>query len=114
MNRSISCRALLLGPLFYAGVACGQTYAELWGKDGEKWAPQSRLPDFSFAGYHSGEKPIPTVKAVTDVTSYGAKGDGKPDCTQAFIKATEPSRPACGPASQTTQGNVQHVTRMII
>jgi ribosomal protein L21E len=65
----------------------GQEYSELWGKNGEKWTPQSRLPDFSFAGYHCGESPLPDIKAVTDVTKFGAKGDGKTDCTQAFIDA---------------------------
>ena len=72
-----------------AGVASGQSYSELWGENGEVWTPQSRLPDFSFAGYHFGEDPLPRVKVVADVRSFGAKGDGKTDCTQAFIKAIE-------------------------
>jgi hypothetical protein len=71
------------------GIASGQSYSELWGKNGEVWTPQSRLPDFSFAGYHFGEDPLPRVKVVADVRSFGAKGDGKTDCTQAFIKAIE-------------------------
>lgn len=64
-------------------------YSELWGKDGEKWTPESRLPDFSYAGYHFGEAPLPNIKAVTDVTKFGAVGDGKTDCTEAFKKAIE-------------------------
>ncbi|MDP6524691.1 MAG: glycosyl hydrolase family 28-related protein [Kiritimatiellia bacterium] len=69
--------------------ALGQEHSELWGKNGEVWTPQSRLPDFSFAGYHFGEDPLPRPEAVTDVRSFGAKGDGKTDCTRAFIKAVE-------------------------
>src|SRR6266853_2204084 len=38
-------------------------YSQLWGDHGEQWSPQGRLPDFSFAGYHSGEKPLPKVAA---------------------------------------------------
>jgi hypothetical protein len=78
---------LFAAALFKPGLSCGQTYSNLWGKDGEKWSPQSRLPDFSFAGYHFGEDPLPKVEAVTDVTRFGAKGDGKTDCTEAFIQA---------------------------
>src|SRR6185503_6442966 len=33
--------------------------SELWGRGGERWSPRSRLPDFSFAGYHFGDDPIP-------------------------------------------------------
>jgi len=75
--------------LFQASVAVGQVHSELWGKAGEKWRPDGRLPDFSFAGYHFGEDPLPTAKAITDVRQFGAKGDGKTDCTQAFIRAIE-------------------------
>ena len=34
----------------------------LWGRDGERWQPDSRLPDFSYAGYYRGEKPLPTLE----------------------------------------------------
>ena len=59
----------------------------LWGVDGEKWDPRGRLPDYSYAGYHAGEKPIPEVKVVANVRDFGAKGDGVSDDTQAFNKA---------------------------
>jgi hypothetical protein len=63
-------------------------YSDLWGKNGEQWDPTSRLPDFSYAGYHSGENPIPNVKVVKDVKKdFGAKGDGSADDTQAFKNA---------------------------
>lgn len=75
--------------LFNADITSGQSYSDLWGKGGELWTTKSRLPDFSYAGYHSGEDPLPEIKAVTDVTRFGAIGDGKTDCTEAFIKAIE-------------------------
>jgi hypothetical protein len=74
--------AMLIG-----SVAEGQTYSELWGKAGELWTPASRLPDFSFAGYHFGEDPLPVVKVTGNVKDFGAKGDGATDDTEAFKRA---------------------------
>lgn len=59
----------------------------LWGAKGEKWSPTSRLPDFSFAGYRSGEKPIPMPEVKGNVREFGAKGDGITDDTKAFEDA---------------------------
>ncbi len=70
-------------------VAMGQSYSELWGKNGERWTPTSRLPDFSFAGYHCGEEPLPQVKLTGNVKDFGAKGDGKTDDTGAFKRAID-------------------------
>jgi len=75
------------GVLGTSEVRAAERYSELWGEKGEKWSSESRLPDFSFAGYHFGEKPLPQVKAAASVEQFGAKGDGKTDCTQAFLKA---------------------------
>jgi hypothetical protein len=64
----------------------------LWGEHGEKWSPTSAtslLPDFRYAGYHSGRDPIPDVKAVADVRKFGAKGDGTADDTKAFLAAVK-------------------------
>ena len=61
--------------------------SELWGRSGELWSPRSRLPDFSFAGYHFGDDPIPQVPVKATVTEFGAKGDGVADDTEAFLKA---------------------------
>jgi hypothetical protein len=78
------CVALVIGSI---GVeARGQT-SQLWGKSGEKWTPQSRLPDFSFAGYRRGEEPYRIPKERISVTSFGARGDGRTDDTAAFKKA---------------------------
>ena len=89
MQRTTLCLAISLGAMLQVSLASGQTHSDLWGKDGELWSPESRLPDFSFAGYHCGEDPLPNEKAVTDVCRFGAKGDGKTDCTEAFKKAIE-------------------------
>jgi len=64
----------------------GQT-SDLWGVNGERWNPRSRLPDFSYAGYHSGETPLPKIPRGVSVKDFGAKGDGKTDDTAAFLKA---------------------------
>ncbi|WP_269522182.1 glycosyl hydrolase family 28-related protein [Coraliomargarita parva] len=61
--------------------------SDLWGKHGEKWNNHGRLPDFSFAGYHMGESPLPDEAAGTNVLDFGAVGDGKTDSTEAFRQA---------------------------
>lgn len=67
--------------------ACAQQTSDLWGNAGERWSPASRLPDFSYAGYHSGEKPIPTLAVKANVMDFGAQGDGIADDTKAFNDA---------------------------
>lgn len=65
----------------------GRVISALWGERGESWSPKSRLPDFSYAGYHRGERPLPTRTAETSVKDFGAVGDGSTDDTIAFKKA---------------------------
>ena len=67
-------------------------YSALWGREGEHWTPQSRLPDFSYAGYRRGEMTLPSVKSVANVKDFGAKGDGTADDTTAFLKAIDASK----------------------
>lgn len=67
--------------------ANAQSYSELWGKNGEHWTPQSRLPDFSHAGYQGGGRTLPDVPARTNVKDFGARGDGVTDDSPAFAAA---------------------------
>lgn len=76
--------------LLAATGAAAQTSA-LWGAHGELWAPESRLPDFSHAGYHEGEAPLPEPPVAANVLDFGAKADGVSDdssAIQAAIDAT--------------------------
>lgn len=80
--------AALLALVGLALSGCGGGgQSELWGRKGEKWDPKGRLPDFSYAGYHQGEKPIPEVPVAASVKDFGAVGDGETDDSQAFIDA---------------------------
>ena len=77
---------------FAAGCVClamtmRAEISELWGTNGERWSASSRLPDFSYAGYHYGEEPLPSVAPGVSVKKFGAKGDGVTDDTQAFLDA---------------------------
>ena len=77
-----------LSGLVLASVVCqGQQYSGLWGENGENWSPESRLPDFSHAGYRDGEAVLPQIPQVLNVRNFGAKGDGRHDDTQAFMDA---------------------------
>lgn len=79
--------AMLVALLALAvGAPAAQT-SVLWGERGEKYDPTSVLPDFSFAGYERGEKPIPERAAEVSVKNFGALGDGKTDDTAAFQRA---------------------------
>jgi hypothetical protein len=64
-----------------------ERHSALWGATGEAWNPAGRLPDVSFAGYASGEKPLPNFPVTANVRDFGAKGDGTTDDSAAFLTA---------------------------
>lgn len=78
---------LLIFMLSVAPTAEATEYSRLWGKAGELWSAASRLPDFSYAGYRHGEKPLPDVPRGASVKDFGAIGDGETDDSDAFLKA---------------------------
>ena len=86
-TRRASAAVLLVVFAGASAVACGQEYSALWGRAGEKFSPKGRLPDFSFAGYRRGEKPLPRTGRGVSVKSFGATGDGKTDDSAAFLAA---------------------------
>ncbi len=64
------------------------SYSSLWGVAGEKWQPEGKLPDFSYAGYHAGEMKIPSPKAQWDLKrDFHAVGDGRTDDSQPLLSA---------------------------
>ncbi len=83
MANSHSCLALI-ALIATTTHSDAQSHSMLWGESGELWSAQSRLPDFSFAGYHFGEHPMPEVDATANVRDFGAIGDDGLDDTDAF------------------------------
>lgn len=76
--------------------------SKLWGQSGELWNPAGvpssdpavapvYLPDYSFAGYHFGEKSLPRAAVTVDVTKapYYANPAAGTDDTAAVLKAID-------------------------
>ncbi len=82
-----SIAATALAVTFAVASLEAQSQSELWGAAGEKWAPESRLPDFSFAGYRRGEESYRIPEETVSVVDFGARGDGESDDTSAFREA---------------------------
>ena len=96
------CCHLLLVLVSGTVLAAAPVTSALWGERGEKWEAQGRLPDFSYAGYHRGEAPIPDLAPAANVKDFGAVGDGVADDTKAIQAAidatkTSSSRESCSP-----------------
>jgi hypothetical protein len=93
MHKTWNKGAVLLAAAAAAAALSGgaPVYSALWGEAGEKWTAGGRLPDFSYAGYRSGEVPVPRIPAAggLNVRDLGARGDGVHDDTQAFLRAIE-------------------------
>jgi hypothetical protein len=86
-RRALAAAVLALG-LLSAPLPSRAATSALWGEDGEAWTPSSRLPDFSYAGYHMGETALPQVPVWRNLkTHYGAKGDGVTDDTAPLLRA---------------------------
>ena len=83
MKTGFLCLAVLLG----LSTGAGAEESALWGTHGEKWVPGAPLKDFSHAGYHGSDAPIPDFPVGVNVRNYGARGDGATDDAPAFAKA---------------------------
>jgi len=70
-----------------ASLAGAQQFSRLWGESGELFDPEGRLPDFSYAGYAFGDRPLPNPEPVASVTDFGADGEDEIDDTEAFREA---------------------------
>ena len=78
LGAAVLALGLLTAPPRFVAAQAGTDTSALWGTDGEEWTPTSRLPDFSYAGYHMGETALPQVPVWKNLkTDYGAKGDRK-------------------------------------
>ncbi|MGE0173959.1 MAG: glycosyl hydrolase family 28-related protein [Oligoflexales bacterium] len=101
MKRNLVSLPLLLSLVSYGDLGFGDS-----NKSGENgWTPEilregqtsTYLPDFSYVGYHWGEKPIPQKTATMNVTDFGAVPDDKIDDTEAFKKALDAAHKSSKP-----------------
>lgn len=84
------CLSLLLSASYLTAIPSVPSL--LFGVNGEEWQEGGRLPDFSYAGYHQGEIPLPIRPYDVSVSTFGALGDGVHDDSDAFQKAINASK----------------------
>ncbi len=59
----------------------------LWGEAGEAFDPTGRLMDWSYAGYHSSEAPLPDPSGTHSIVDYGAVANDDVEDTAAIQAA---------------------------
>lgn len=87
MSSKLTSAALLASAAILVATTAHADPSRLWGRHGELWDPRGRLPDFSHAGYHAGEAPLPEPPVVANVMDFGAVADGLTDDSAAFNAA---------------------------
>ncbi len=100
-------------PIPETGTIKASNTSALWGKSGEKWTLQSRLPFFGHAGYRGGGVPIPAIKVVANARDFGATGDGTTDDTAALLRAVAATKDGALllPAGRYVLRDVINITR---
>ncbi|SHG14443.1 Pectate lyase superfamily protein [Flavobacterium fluvii] len=80
-------KALVCVFLVTIGFSCFAQQESAIYKEFKKESRKSILPDFSYAGYHYGEQPIPDItRNVIDVTQHGIKANSMKDQTKEVQK----------------------------
>ncbi len=93
MRAVLACGLLGLGSVLSSAASAAEpAFSRLWGENGEAWDAAGRLTDFSYAGYHRGERPLPERPADVSVKDFGAVGDGQTDDTAALQRALREAR----------------------
>lgn len=94
--RPIVKRAFVAAVLFSTAAACAQPWrsqlypADWTPSEGQSFETGKFVQDFSYAGYHRGEREVPTVTGpVFDVTTFGADPTGGKDSTEAIQAAID-------------------------
>src|SRR6476661_5160947 len=76
--------------LFVSCICNAQEKAALIFEDFKAKGAKSILPDFSYAGYHYGEKEVPNLtKKIFNVSDYGIKPDDPSDQTDKIQKVID-------------------------
>lgn len=87
---------------------------------GQPWTPTilsdtaNGLPDFSYAGYHWGERPLPDHPVTFNVTDFGATGQDMNDDTRAFQAALDEAHAHSGPVTLGIPAGVYHFSGVLL